>query len=191
MSTILNEPRTTSPPPASQASVWPTAAKWGAVAAAIGCVYTLIAYNLGWLEIDDDGSSPNSITSTVFSILLYVGVMYVGLTTYRDVFNGGHLTTGRGVFWSLAFGIVLGLISAVFTYLFYTVLAPGLAERMLDAQLDAAVDQGVDEASLEATEAMMATFMSPGALSGIVFISSLIMPLIIGTIISLFLRRSS
>lgn len=190
MSTIVQDPIDRTYPPTVQASVWPSAAKWGAIAGVIGCVFTLLMYNLGMMGVNEDGTAASGAPAFVFTTLLYLGLMYTGLKAYRDTENGGFLSVGRGVYWSLAFGLTLAIISAAFTFVFYSVLAPGLIDEIFDAQLDAAVEQGADEASLEATESVMGAMMSPGAFAVFTFIGALIMPLIIGTVVSLFLKRT-
>ena len=189
MSTIIQDPIDRPFDPSSQASVWPSALKWGAIAGGVSCVLTLLSYNLGWMDISEDGQTPGAWIVSLISIAIYVALMYVGLKSYRDTQNAGYLTFGRGMLWSLGFGLALGVISALFMLLFYTVLAPEYLEVMRESALDQAAAEGVDEASMEATETVLDYTLSAPVLAFSGFFGSLIMPLLIGLVLSLVLRN--
>lgn len=188
MSTIVQDPIDRNLAPATKASVWPTAAKWGAISAVVGSILTLIFYNLGMMGLDESGEAASSFVPTVVSLLLTVALLYLGMKEYKLTANGGYLSFGRGLLWSLAFGLIGGLISAVFIYLFHSVLAPELLPGILEAQLDTMAEQGVDEASIEAAETGMAYFMSPAAQAVSTILMAVIASAIIGAIVALILR---
>ena len=189
MATITTDPIDRNFPPATQASIWPTAVKWGLIAGVITSVLTLISYNLGMMDIGEDGTPPSSWLASLISFIIVGVTIFLGQKAYRDGANGGYLTLGRAVLWTLGFSVVLGAISAVFTYLFYGVLAPDYLSDLKEAQMDAAVEQGVDEASIEAMETGLDLMMSPGAMALSALIGLVIITLILGLIIGLFVRR--
>ena len=191
MSTIVTEPLDRSLPPATQASVWPSAVKWGAIAGVASSILTLVTYNLGMMDVGEDGSPPSSMLTSVISFAIMIALIVLGLKAYRDGDNGGYLSLGRGVLWSLGFGLTLGAVSALFMLLFHYVLAPDYLTSILEAQIDVMEEDGMDEAQLEATESAMGMMMNPGVLAGTSLISSLILSVIFGTIASLFVRTES
>ena len=191
MSTIYQDPIDRSFDPSQQASVWPSALKWGAIAGAVGCVLTLISYNLGYMDVTEDGELPGSGLMTFVSLLAYVGLMYVGLKGYRDGENGGFLTFGRGVLWSLGFGIASGVVAALFSLLFYGLLAPDYLADLYDTTVDQMDYDRMSEEEIAATETMFGYTFSTPFMAATAFFSSLIMPLLIGLVLSLILRKDS
>ena len=188
MSTIVNEPLDRSLPPATQASVWPSALKWGAIAGVASSVLTLVTYNLGMMDLQPDGTAPSSLVTSVISFAIMIALIVLGLRAYRDGDNGGFLPLGRGVLWSVGFGLALGIITALFMLLFYYVLAPDYLDSMLEAQIDLLEEEGMDETQLEATESAMGMMMSPAVLAGTSLLSTAIISVIFGAIASLFMR---
>ncbi len=170
------------------ASIWPTALKWGGIAGVASCVITLLTYNLGFMEIGDDGQPPSTWLQLIASIVLYAGLLYLGMKAYRDVDNHGELTFGRAVVWSLGFGAVLGLVSAVFALLFYNVLAPDLLNDMLEGQMVMIEEQGGSEEQIEMTESVMGTMFNPWVMSLTGLISAIITSLIVGMLVALTLK---
>ena len=189
MSTIVTDPIDQNALPYRPAPVWGSALKWGAIAGVVSSILTLISYNLGFMAPSDGGMSAGTIVVSVLSFALLIGFIYVGMKAYRDADNGGRLTLGRGVLWSLAFGVGLAVVSTLFILLFYQVLAPDLLEEMMEAQLDALAEEGMDEAEMEAVESVQAMTLNPITMAVSSLLTSLITPLIFGTIISFVLRN--
>ena len=169
------------------ASVWPTAIKYGIIGAVANAVLTMLFYNVGLMELDDSGQA-GSFIPTIVTTLLGIAVLFLGLKTYRDTENGGRLTVGRGALWSLAYGLIGGLVAAVFTYLFFTFLAPEFIENMAALQEAALEDSGASAEQIEQTQGMMGMFMSPGFFAITSVFSTVITSLIIGSIISIFIK---
>lgn len=171
------------------ASVWPTATTWGLISAGVGFVLILVQYTTGMMDVDPSTGQPSGgwITS-ILSIAVGVALIYLGLKAYRDKANGGILTLGRGVRWSLAEGLVGGLATALLTYVFYAFIAPDVIEEMATAQVALMEERGMSDDQVESASAMMGTFMSPGvfAISGLIV--SIIGSLIIGLLVSLGLK---
>lgn len=189
MSTIYKEATDRAFDPSRQAAVWPTALKWGAIAGTVGSVLTLLVYNLGYMDIGEDGELPSSTGSFLVSAIVYAGLIYTGMKAYRDGDNGGLMTFGRGMLWSLGFGIALGVVTAIFTLLLYTVLAPDYLAELSEATLDQMAADGMDEASLEATEVMIGYTTSTPFIVLSTLLVALILPLLLGLVVSGILRK--
>lgn len=171
------------------ASVWPTATTWGLISAAVGFVITLVQYNAGGWDIDQTTGQPGAsaiwtIISTVASIVL----IYLGLKSYRDKANQGVLTLGRGVLWSLAFGVIAGLLSALLVFVFFSVIAPDIVDQMSIAQENLLEEQGLTGAELETARSMTSMFTSPLSFALFSAIGSVIFSLIIGLVVSLVVK---
>lgn len=188
MSTIVQDPIDRHYPPTEQASIWPTALKWGGIAGAAASLVTLISYNVGLMDVGEDGAVASTWLVSFVQYALYVAFIVLGLKAYRDTANAGFLSVGRGVLWSLGFGVALGIVSALFTLLFFYVLAPDYLDILREATLDALEESGVDEATLEMQETMLAYTFSPVTLTLGAIIGSIIPAVIAGAIVSLILR---
>ena len=188
MSTILQEPLDRGFPPTEQASIWPTALKWGGIAGVASSAVTLVGYNLGLMDIGPDGSPPSTWLMSILQYGLYIGLLFVGLKAYRDQENGGFLTLGRGVLWSLGFGLALGIVVALFSLLFFTVLAPEYLSDLLEATLDELEESGADEETIRVQETVLSYAFSPVTLTLGSIIGSVIPTLIAGSVISFFVQ---
>ena len=190
MSTIIDSNTYDAPLAFQQpTSIWPTALKWGAIGGALSAVFTLISYNIGWMDIGDDGQPESSWIASLLSVIVFVALITLGLKAYRDTENGGFLNYGRGVLWSFAFGLVLGAIAGLFAILFYSVLAPDYLTEMRDIQVDLLEEQTTDDAQLEAAKSMMGMMMSPWVMGLGSLIFYLSISLFTGLIASAFLKR--
>lgn len=171
------------------ASVWPTATTWGLISAAVGFVLLLIQYNTGAFDIDPDtGQVGSNVLGTLISVALSVAFIYLGLKAYRDKANGGELSLGRGVLWSLAFGVIGGLVTALLMYVFYAFIAPEVIQNMALAQEVMMEEQGMSDQEIETAAEMSGMFMSPVVFAGSTLIGSVIASVIIGLIVSLVVK---
>ena len=171
----------------NDASVWGTAIKWGIIGALINSALTMVWYNLGMMDLNEDGSQ-SSLIPMLAGIAIGIGMMILGLKEYRDKANAGELTMGRGIIWSLAYGLIGGIVAGIFVYLFYSVLAPDFLVTMQAAQEAQLEEQGITGSDLEAAMESISTFMSPAFMVVYSLLWSLLASLIIGAIISLILK---
>ena len=188
MSTIIEQPLDGSLPPAQEASIWPTSLKWGAIGGIASSILTMLSYNLGWMDPAAGTTNPMVWVVSAVSFALYILFITLGLRAYRDGSNGGYLSLGRAVLWSLGFGLALGIVSAIFMVIFYNVLAPDFIGDMLDAQPDAMEEQGMDDEQLESVETVMSYTMNPLFMTLSSAIGSTITSVIFGVIVGFFVR---
>ncbi len=167
------------------APVWSSAIKWGLISGGIGVVLTMLFYNMGMM---DPENASNSWISTVAILAIGFLIVYLGLKNYRDSQNQGHLTLGRGVMWSICYGLIAGIIGAIFSFIFFNFLAPDYITGIMEFQMAEMEEQGMGEDELEAATAMMGIFMNPFAFAIIGIISQLFYALVEGLIASLILK---
>lgn len=171
--------------PAQDASIWPSAIKWGAIGGFIGVMMTMLYYNMGLMEPTNPSGS---ILSTIISLLIGFAIIYLGVKTYRDTDNQGSLTLGRGMFWSLGYALVAGLIGAIFSFVFFSFLAPDFIAEMLELQIAELEEQGLGEEEMESALYMMGIFMSPASFAIMGFLGQVFWTAIEGLIASLILK---
>lgn len=106
---------------APSASIWPTAALYGVVAAVLSFVVLLVGYNVGWMDLSAGFVGSLIIFALVTTVS--IGTIVLGMRAYRAA-NGGLLSWTEGFKWALGYAVIGTLLSTVLTYFFYTVLAP-------------------------------------------------------------------
>ena len=189
MSEIIDDGTYVSGTEHADASVWPTATTWGLISGAAGLVMALLQYSFGGWDVDPATGQPASgALWTLLSTVVTIALIYLGLKAYRDTANGGVLTLGRGVLWSLAFGVVSGLVGAVLLYVFFAFIAPDITAQMALAQENVLEEQGLSGDDLETAMSMASMFTSPLSLALFSAIGSVIFSVIIGLIVSLFVK---
>ncbi|MFK8055511.1 MAG: DUF4199 domain-containing protein [Saprospiraceae bacterium] len=147
----------TTPIPSS-ASIWPTAVKSGLIAGVVGILSVMLFYNMGLME---PGNTFGSIITTVITIAIGIVIVYFGLKSYRDGSNGGNLSLGKGLLWSLGYGVIAAVIGIAFSFVFFNFLAPDFIPNMMELQYAELEEQGMGEDEIEAAQSMMSIFMSP------------------------------
>jgi hypothetical protein len=145
----------------------------GLILALAGIVYSLVMY---FLDL-----SLNKTQGYVF-ILVQIILLYFLLKSFRDNYMHGQITYGQSVGAGVIISLYYVLLMAVFTYILYSVIDPGLiAKQIVQAEEAMRAKGNLSEAQVEAGMKFTEKFMKPGIMS----ISSVIMGMIWGTIISL------
>jgi hypothetical protein len=162
---------------------WKSNLTYGLILGLAGIVYSLVMY---FLDL-----SLNKTQGYVFIVIL-IGVMYFLLKSYRDNYMHGQISYGQSVGAGVIISLYYVLIMAVFTYILYTVIDPGLVNKQLAMAEEGARAKGnLTEAQIETAMKFTGKFMKPGVMA----ISSIIMGMIWGTILSLiisiFIKREA
>ena len=168
------------------ASIWPTAIKWGVISGAVGIVMTMLFYNMGMMTPE---SPSGGIVSAIVSIAVGFAILYLGLKEYKEKANAGFLSFGRGVLWSLGFAVIAGLIGSIFSFIFFSFLAPEFITEAMATELAKLEEQGMPDEQIEGAEKMMGMMMNPVAFAGFGFLGQIFYALIEGLIASAILKR--
>ena len=194
MSTIYNDDSNVSAQPVDadfyqkSTSVWPTALRWGAILGVVSIVFGLISYNLGMMEVNESGSIGNQWVNNIANTLLTVAAIVLGLMAYRSD-NGGFLSLGGGVKWSLAMGLIAGIFTAVWSAILFGVIEPGIMDQVMEVQRQAMEDQGMPDDQIEMAMSYTSMFTSTPALAIFGLIGTVIWTLFIGFIASLVMKK--
>jgi len=169
----------------TDAPIWPTAIKWGLISGAIGVVMTMLLYNMGMME---PGNASASIISTLVTLAIGFVIVFLGLKNYRDSSNEGHLSLGKGIVWSLGYGLIAGIIGAIFSFVFFNFLAPDFIANAMELQMAEMEEQGMGEDELEAAASMTGMFMNPAVFAIFGLFGQMFYALVEGLISSLILK---
>lgn len=150
------------------------ALKWGLIYGLLSIVVTTIIYTFNLMS--------QSWISTVVSILLSFGVLYLAFREFRDL-NGGFMRFGQGLGLGMLLFVTGGVLAAGFDTLYKKVIDPGVVDKILEITEMQYEKSGfspeVIEQSMEAAKPFIAGPLAPVivifsyALTG--FICSLIM----------------
>ncbi|MBX2952186.1 MAG: DUF4199 domain-containing protein [Leadbetterella sp.] len=99
------------------------ALKWGLIYGLLSIVVTTIIYTFNLME--------QSWISTVASILLSFGVLYLAFREFREL-NGGFMRFGQGLGLGMLLFVTAGVLGAGFDTLYKKVIDPGVVDKILD-----------------------------------------------------------
>lgn len=160
--------------------------KWGVISGLlISCVLTMIFYNLG---LSDPGNSSGTVISILLKLAISFTLVFIGIKNYKTVDNQCQLTLGRGVFWSLGYGLIASMIALIFAYLFYTYLAPDIISEAMELQLVQMEEDGLSDEDIEASLPWIEPLMTPLAWAIMGAFVSIIVAIVEGLIASLILK---
>ncbi|QCE42215.1 DUF4199 domain-containing protein [Psychroserpens sp. NJDZ02] len=130
----------------------------------------------------------NLVIGTV-NILGTVAVFVLAIIEYKKT-NNNYLTLGQAIKVGLGTAAIGGILIALYTYIHYTYLQPEFIEAMREVQIVQLQKQADNMTSEDADLAMsmLDTFSSPGFISTVSLIGSLIFGLIVSLIAGLVLK---
>ena len=149
----------------SEVSFFPTALRWGLIAAAIFIIYALISNLLGF-------AASQAILSSLISTAITIVIAYLAIKSHRQEL-GGFITFGRGFLVAFVALVISGLIASIFNFVYMNYIDPGAMDEALKMSQEMMSGFGMSEDQIEmAMEDARASMESPlSIISGLVFIS--------------------
>lgn len=144
----------------------------------------LIGFALSSFGLSDMSSGGNG---WVNALILILGI-YLCSEAFKKV-NDGYMSSSELIQMSLYIGVVVGLISGIFSWIYLTYIDPEMMDkiyRMAEIKME---EQGNSDEQIEMATDLMKKFMSPPFLIGIGLIMNLLFSLILGAVLSLFLKN--
>ena len=129
----------------------------------------------------------NSNSNTIISLLITGLAIYLASENFKKK-SGGYIETADVLVTSLWMGLISGVLGGVLGALHFQ-LNPEIKQTIrnqMELQLE---NQGQSDEMIEKGLEMMEMFLQPGFLIAISIVSLLIMHLIVGGIMSLFLKK--
>lgn len=174
----------------SDVSIWPTALRYGGIAAIIMIILGLIMHLTGMADYAaagaGEGGGAAGIIQNIVTYGTWIGAIVLAIKYHRDQELGGYINYGRAFGEGFATSLILALITMVWTYVFFSFIASDALEIMKEAALE---NMSEDEA--EAAGGFIGAMMSPGAMTGIVFVSTLVGGVIISLIAAAVLKKEN
>ena len=164
----------------------PTALRWALIGTVVSIVMTLLIYLLGWM--DPTEKSPIRFLGTVLSLAVAAAIIFFGLKSYKAS-NGGFLTLGRGLSWSMLYGLIAGLLALVWTYVFFAYIGSDIPELALEQAKADLREQNMSDEQMDAALGMVKMFTSPVTFAAFGLIGGFVQSLIFGLIVSAIIKR--
>lgn len=157
------------------------AIRYALILSGLGILFTVLSSTLKW----DQNSWDFKIITWAFTI----GAMVYIIKNFRDALNGGYLRIGQGTGLSALTGLFQGIIMAIFMYVFTTSINPDMMVMMEDQALQQLESQGLSESEIDQAMEMSKAFMTPGFISSMLLVGSVIMTTLLGLIISAIMKK--
>ena len=160
----------------SSVSMMPTAIRYGLIGALVLIIISLILNMAGM-----GAGSGSSTMSSLVSILVFAGVVYVALKKHRDEDLGGFMTYGRAIGLGTLTCLIMGLIGSVFTFIYISYIDPTVMDMALEQARAQYETMGMDDEQIDQAMSYAEKFTSPP----IVAIMSVVSYVFIGFLASL------
>ncbi|MCO6479165.1 MAG: DUF4199 domain-containing protein [Phaeodactylibacter sp.] len=175
----------------SKVSPWPTAGRYGLLAALILVVLGLVAHLTGMVDMTNQGGSSNWIIN-ILNWGVTIGAIVLAVKQHRDEELGGFISFGRSFNVGFIVSLVIALISLVWGYIFFAFVEPGLIEEILEASREQMIEQqGMSEEQAEQGLSMMSWMFTPFMMSLMGGIFSLIAGIIFSLIVGAIMKKEN
>lgn len=123
------------------------------------------------------------------SFPLYALAIVLAQIHYRNTELKGVISYGQAVGFAVAAMLFSGVISALYTLILYSFIDPGLVQQMKTLQEEALLQKGLSEDQIEAAMSMSSKMFTPGWMSIMGLVGSVIMGTIISLVSSIFIKK--
>ena len=173
----------------SNVSMWPTALRYGGIAAAILIILGLVMHLSGMVDYAAAAAGETGAASIIQNIITYavwIGSVVMAIKFHRDQELGGYISFGRAFGEGFATSLIMGLITAVWTYIFFSFIAGDALEMMMEGALESMSDSEADAAG-----GILSTMMSPGVMAGMAFGGTIVLGAIISLIAGAVMKKEN
>lgn len=161
------------------------ALKWGVINGLISFIFTLITKYAGLI---DNFEESVGWLSTVFTLVLTITILVLGLREYRSE-NNDTLAYSTGLGISTLIGAITGVISGGFNYIYISFIDSSATVQQLEKLREKWEEQGLSQSQIDQAEQMTKLFMGPGVQFLTVVLASILFFFIFGLIVSGILKR--
>ncbi len=158
--------------------------KFGLILGAILVAVPLIIYALSM----DKNETLQKVTGFL-NVAIVATIIFLGIRETRDVHGNGFITFGSGFSTGMVITLIGSVISAVGTYLYFTVINPGMLTYIKMKQEEELFARGMSDADVEKMADTMASFSSPGMMTGMALLVMIFLGLIVSLICAGILKK--
>jgi hypothetical protein len=164
----------------NKSTFWKSAMIYGLYIGIILTLFSVILYVTG--------QSTNKSLGYI-SFPLYIICIVFAQIHYRNSELNGEISYGQAVGFATAAMLFNGIIMALYTIILYSFIDPGLVDQMKAVQEEALLQRGMTEDQIEAAMSMSAKMFTPGWMSIMGLLGSVLMGTIISLVSSIFIKK--
>lgn len=163
-----------------KSTFWKSAMVYGLYLSLVLVLFSVILYATGLIL--------NQKLGYVSLVLTVAGIIFAQIT-YRNKELNGSISYGQAVGFGVAIMLFAGIVTALYTMILYSFIDPGLIDQMKTMQEQAMAQKGLNEDQIEQAMAIASKMMSPGWMSIMGLVGSVISGLIVSLITSIFVKK--
>jgi hypothetical protein len=163
-----------------KSTFWKSAMIYGLYIGIVLTLFSVILYVTG--------QSTNKSLGYI-SFPLYIICIVFAQIHYRNTELNGEIRYGQAVGFATAAMLFSGIISALYMIILYSFIDPGLIDQMKALQEEAMLQRGMTEDQIEAAMAISSKMFTPGWMSIMGLISSVVMGTIVSLVSSIFIKK--
>jgi len=167
---------------------WPTAYKYGVLAALFSIITTLVFDLLGFSNPESASTSQTVVVSLVGFAVMAVFII-LAIQHQRDQLQEGAIDLGRGFMTGFGTTLITALITLFFTYIYFTFVQTGMQEVFEQQAIISMEDSGMSDADIQRTLNFASIFWSPPALAAFATIGVVIQGAIISIVTAAIMKR--
>jgi hypothetical protein len=133
----------------------------------------------------------------VLGYAIFLAGLIYSIKSYRDENLGGFISYGQSLGFSVVIGAFTGIITGIFIFIFYTHIAPEVLEELRQkAILETErrmlqMNPNISDSELDTVINIQLKFLTPGILFLASVFSTAIQGLLMGLIVSIFMKRKN
>ena len=124
------------------------------------------------------------------NLVAMVGITWLGIRAVREEAADKSLSYGRGVLTGFVISVCSGVIGAVYTFIHFQFINPSYADYYLDFLRQKWAEKGLGDAQVAAAEKFTRFLMSPGIMSVVGLITTVVFGVVVALILAAILKRA-
>jgi len=122
---------------------------------------------------------------------LYIICIAFAQIHYRNSELNGEISYGQAVGFAVAAMLFSGIITALYTIILYSFIDPSLVDQLKALQEEAMLQKGMTEDQIEAAMSISSKMFTPGWMSIMGLLGSVLIGTIISLVTSIFVKKQS
>ena len=169
----------------STVSMMPTAIRYGLIGSLILIISSLALNLLGM------GAGSGSTTiSSIISLVVFGGVIYMALTKHRDEDLGGYMTYGRAIALGTLACLIMGIVGGIFSYIYVSFIDPSVMDLAWEQARAQYETMGMSDDEIENALEMAKKFSSGPMIAVFSIIGYVIMGFIASLIVGAVVKNN-
>lgn len=128
-------------------------------------------------------------TAGYLNYLIIGGAIFYAQTHYKNTQLGGYINYGKAFGLGTLMVLFSAIISSFYSYIFLSFIDASIIDVAMEQAYLSMEDRGMSDEEIEQAMEMSSMFMTPGMMSFMAFIMTVIFGMILSAIISIFTKK--